>query len=414
MIVTFYKVKDCKILNVADAYQNEEVKHGIPSFSFIDSINSYNGTPIYGNKIEVDTIATFDKNKKYDYLIFDGYNTLDKLDIKNIFVDTIILSHSGEFIEPDQLEEKNKKLKSLNITCKRKIVLSPIEEYKYETFGWEMFLSPFAGLRFFQHHTNHAAISTIYERETILGLEWTDDKKEKLFSCLVGENRPDRKIFTNELKKSEIGNIGYTTWNGGKTFDSKLIELDINGKNINRFKIQPELAKNSYIEIQCESLPKDKSTFVTEKAAKPFLGLQFPIFFAQPNYIQYLRDWGFDMFDDIIDHSYDNENNLIKKSKLIVNEIEKLSKLDIHKVYLECKDRFLNNQKRLFELVHIDNNRHEQMAKFVFGNVYGNKEVILERYEKMKFHKNVFISKKEILKKYGNSLDISKKFRILV
>ena len=82
MIVTFYKVKDCKILNVADAYQNEEVKHGIPSFSFIDSINDYNGTPIYGNKIEVDTIATFDKNKKYDYLIFDGYNTLDKLDIK--------------------------------------------------------------------------------------------------------------------------------------------------------------------------------------------------------------------------------------------------------------------------------------------------------------------------------------------
>ena len=416
MILTFYKVKDCKILNIADAYQDKP-KHGIPSFSFIDSYNTYNGTPIYGDNIEVDTIATFDKNKKYDYLIFDGYDTLDNLDIKNIYIDTIILSHSGEFIEPFELKEKNQKLKSLNITCKRKIVLSPIEEYKHETLGWEMFLSPFAGLRFFQHYTNHASINPIYERETLLGLEWTDDKKEKLFSCLVGEGRPDRKIFTNELKKSEVENRGYTTWNGRKTFDSKYTDIDIHGKNPDRFKIQPELAKNSYIEIQCETLPIDKSTFITEKAAKPFLGLQFPIFFAQPNYIQYLRDWGFDMFDDIIDHSYDkiptmreksdSGKSFLKKSKLIVKEIEKLSKLDIHKLYLECKDRFLNNQKRLFELVHIDNNRHEEMAKFVFGNVYECKE-IENPYLYKNWHPNKWNSfgKKEILKKFGISLDL--------
>ena len=57
------------------------------------------------------------------------------------------------------------------------------------------------------------------------------------------------------------------------------------------------------------------------------------------------------MFDDIIDHSYDtiptmreksdSGKSFLKKSKLIVKEIEKLSKLDIHKLYLECKDRFL-------------------------------------------------------------------------
>ena len=183
------------------------------------------------------------------------------IDIKNIYIDTIILSHSGEFIEPFELKEKNQKLKSLNITCKRKIVLSPIEEYKHETLGWEMFLSPFAGLRFFQHYTNHASITPIYERETLLGLEWTDDKKEKLFSCLVGEGRPDRKIFTNELKKSEVENRGYTTWNGGKTFDSKYTDgmadliipanLDESTKN----KIQ-EYANSAFRIIGCSDLAR--------------------------------------------------------------------------------------------------------------------------------------------------------------
>jgi len=400
MIIEFYKIKDCKILNVADAYQNEPA-YGIPSFSFSNSYNTYNGAPIYGDNIEVDTINTFDKTKKYDYLFFDGYDMLGKLDIRNIFVDTIVFSHSGEFITPDELIAKNNELKLLNITYNRKIALSPIEEYKFETYGWEMFVSPFAGLRFFQHATNHAAISHIYLTETLYGLPFSNDKKEKLFSCLVGTGRKDRKIFIDELKKSKVVERGFTAWGDNKVFDSKYTRKDCIGLNPDRFKIQPELAKNSYIEIQCETAPYDNSTFVTEKAAKPFLGLQFPIFFAQMEYIQYFRDWGFDMFDDIIDHSYDlipigsyenyiNEDNpsvkrqLIKKSKLVVNTLERLSKLDIHKTYIECKERLLNNQRRLYELVHIDNNRHQELIEFVFGNIYSSKSLDIIKIKQIK------------------------------
>lgn len=416
MILEFYKIKDCKILNVATAYQTT-IKMGIPSFSLPQSSNDYNGTPIYGDNIEIDKISTFDKIKKYDYLFFDGYddieNSLKKL--KNIFVDTIVLSHSGEFMHTWELEKINQSLDLLNINYNRKIVLSPLEEYKEKAVGWEMFLYPFAGLRFFQHFANNTANSDIYERETILGLEWSDTKKQKLFSCLVGEGRPARKVFVRELKKSEIANKGYTTWGDNKMLDSKHQYSD-------RFKIQPEIAKDSYIEIQLESVITDESTFITEKAAKPFLGLQFPIFYAHIGYIQYFREWGFDMFDDIIDHSYDSipigklENDYgfrdgvnwssygrsqcTKKSKMIIKELEKLSKLDIHQTYIECKDRLLNNQQRLFELVHEDNDRHQEMAKFVFGDIYGSKEINLEMIQKQINHLN----KSYILKKYKKFL----------
>lgn len=45
--------------------------------------------------------------------------------------------------------------------------------------------------------------------------------------------------------------------------------------------------------------------FITEKTYKPFVAYQLPIIIGPKGIVQKLRDIGFDMFDDIIDHSYD-------------------------------------------------------------------------------------------------------------
>ena len=46
--------------------------------------------------------------------------------------------------------------------------------------------------------------------------------------------------------------------------------------------------------------------FITEKSLKAFLYRQVPIFWAVPGTVRLLRDIGFDVYDDIIDHSYDS------------------------------------------------------------------------------------------------------------
>jgi len=46
--------------------------------------------------------------------------------------------------------------------------------------------------------------------------------------------------------------------------------------------------------------------FLTEKSFKVFAWHQLPIFVATPGHIDTVRRLGFDVFDDIIDHSYDN------------------------------------------------------------------------------------------------------------
>ena len=101
------------------------------------------------------------------------------------------------------------------------------------------------------------------------------------------------------------------------------------------------------------------------------MGLQFPFFLAQPNYYQYFRDWGFDMFDDIFDHSYDTlpittNTEMYHKVNMLISELEKACSLDLHKHYIDNRVRLLHNQQRLYELVHVDNNRDTALLNFIF------------------------------------------------
>lgn len=64
--------------------------------------------------------------------------------------------------------------------------------------------------------------------------------------------------------------------------------------------------------------------FFTEKTAKAFLMNQIPLMIAAPGMVQVLRELGFDMFDDIVDHSYDKEDNVYKRCDLVFNELKRL------------------------------------------------------------------------------------------
>jgi hypothetical protein len=48
-----------------------------------------------------------------------------------------------------------------------------------------------------------------------------------------------------------------------------------------------------------------REVFISEKSLKPFAYRQLPIWFAVPGTVQEVRNLGFDVFDDIIDHDYD-------------------------------------------------------------------------------------------------------------
>jgi len=60
------------------------------------------------------------------------------------------------------------------------------------------------------------------------------------------------------------------------------------------------------VNVVCETMEKDTDPVnISEKTFKVFAWHQIPLFHASPGTVEVVRKLGFDLFDDIIDHSYD-------------------------------------------------------------------------------------------------------------
>ena len=71
-----------------------------------------------------------------------------------------------------------------------------------------------------------------------------------------------------------------------------------------------------------------RNQFITEKTYKALSWYQFPIWYAVLGLVKRVREQGFDVFDDVIDHSYDLEIDPWKRMSMVVREVQRLTSLD--------------------------------------------------------------------------------------
>jgi len=94
-----------------------------------------------------------------------------------------------------------------------------------------------------------------------------------------------------------------------------------------------------------------QTIFITEKSFKAFALRQIPIWVAMPGLAAEVRKLGFDMFDDIIDHSYDSIPDEDSRIHAVMQQVKKLN----HDMTLDqCQSMRRDLQDRLqknFELV---------------------------------------------------------------
>lgn len=111
-----------------------------------------------------------------------------------------------------------------------------------------------------------------------------------------------------------------------------------------------ESFEHNYFNIVTESMFEDdtETIHVTEKSFRPFYFYMFPLILTTHGHIKYMREvYGFDFYDDIIDHSYDLEKNQSKRMELFINEIVRIynNKDFFINFYKNNKERFENNKK---------------------------------------------------------------------
>ena len=93
--------------------------------------------------------------------------------------------------------------------------------------------------------------------------------------------------------------------------------------------------------------------FMTEKTSKPFVWYQVPIFLGPVGTLPLVREVGYDVFDDIIDHSYDSEPNPYKRIKLVIDQLERICSWPLEQCkqyHSDNRSRFISNREKATRL----------------------------------------------------------------
>jgi hypothetical protein len=175
------------------------------------------------------------------------------------------------------------------------------------------------------------------------------------------------KIFTKKEQKELYKEISYlynlkikvSDFEENKNWFKEFSEINNEGFPI--WMHTPEYPKNyenTYVNIITESmfLDHENNIHISEKTFKPFFYYQLPLILATHHHIKTVKEkYNLDFFDDIIDHSYDNEPNQRKRLDMFVNEIIRLNqnKDEVIKFYKNNKDRFEKNKQKVLNLLKI-------------------------------------------------------------
>ena len=116
----------------------------------------------------------------------------------------------------------------------------------------------------------------------------------------------------------------------------------------------------TYFNIVTESEYDSDTIHISEKSFKPFVTYQFPLILASPRHVHAVRKrYGFDFFDDVIDHSYDLELNHRERLIKFVKEIKRIhdNKDFFIDFYKNNKERFIRNNELAKKLTHDTSDR---------------------------------------------------------
>ena len=166
-----------------------------------------------------------------------------------------------------------------------------------------------------------------------------------------------RCVFIDELAKQNLIESGVVTWvkhlneNAGypyKHFDNRQLTLDDDFKTkLDSFMLPKEFYE-SLFHVVTEAT--HVTGFISEKTAIP-LFMKKPFFvLSAPHYQKHLDDLGFKRYDEIIDYSYDDIEDLELRTEKFVENIHRFKNMNLTEVYELLRPKLEYNHNRALEL----------------------------------------------------------------
>lgn len=204
------------------------------------------------------------------------------------------------------------------------------------------------------------------------------ESKPYMFELLLGARRPHRDFALMGLEKigqldSSIATyrevfVGGYTDRFTKIFQQHFGEIklrypyispnldpawetqtDIKSNNISPY-VPWEIYRRTNYSVVCETLGVGDTFFLSEKTTKALWGKRIFVVFSAVNFLQRLRDQGFKTFSSIIDESYDQESDSLKRFAGAVKQMDYLSQQDPVALYQQVQEILEHNHRRVPEL----------------------------------------------------------------
>lgn len=109
----------------------------------------------------------------------------------------------------------------------------------------------------------------------------------------------------------------------------------------------PKSYLSSIIDLVSETSVKPGNHYVSEKTVKPIVTLKPFVCLSSPGYHKFLtEEFGIELYDELFDYSFDQENDLHKRISMIVDEIEKIVQCYNDEFKIDMYEKLLPKLKR--------------------------------------------------------------------
>lgn len=111
-----------------------------------------------------------------------------------------------------------------------------------------------------------------------------------------------------------------------------------------------EIYQRCSYSVVCETVGMGNGFFMSEKITKAMLAQRVFIPVATRGFVKRLREFGFEMFDNVIDYSWDNNCLDIERWQQTFEQIRHLAKQDPQSIWAQTRAQRQHNQDRLYSL----------------------------------------------------------------
>lgn len=205
----------------------------------------------------------------------------------------------------------------------------------------------------------HAVIAHSIDLETY---PYEVSSPKKLFTSLNGRPHPWRCMFIDRMYKHGLFDHGYVSWHELDKFDDynyefqwwtpTKLEFDKSWQREDGMcdiYTPPAEFKDSVFSLISES--NTECLFYTEKTFVPIFHKRPFLIYGAPHANTYLRKLGFEIFDEVIDYSFDSIDNDKERCERYFEQVVKLTEYPLDDLYNLLYNKVQHNYMRMLEIV---------------------------------------------------------------